>query len=214
MKFNSSIDTDRKGAKVWFSSDFHLGHENIIKFSNRPYTMEENIKLVFSELDKIKPKDYLILLGDIVWKTNSSLFQALMSKINQDHLMFILGNHDKESFVSSNLDATQIMSYGRLEHISILRDKIKYELSLCHYPILSWNGKSRGALMLHGHCHGNLDRYNDSMLDLRADIGWDSEIGKDHIVEFDEILRFFYKKTRGLSFKDYVANSYKDLNTI
>ena len=35
-----------------------------------------------------------------------------------------------------------------------------HRLVMSHYPMLSWNGKARGAIMLHGHIHSRGDRTN------------------------------------------------------
>ncbi|MFR7669877.1 MAG: hypothetical protein ACLU0O_03195 [Collinsella sp.] len=42
-----------------------------------------------------------------------------------------------------------------------------HRLVMSHYPMLSWNGKARGAIMLHGHIHSRGDRANARNRDER-----------------------------------------------
>ena len=51
-------------------------------------------------------------------------------------------------------------------------------LTLCHYPMVTWNHKPYGSIMLHGHCHGKLDEHNRLSSDLRFDVGIDGELAK------------------------------------
>ena len=29
---------------------------------------------------------------------------------------------------------------------------------MCHFPMLSWEHKDKGSVMIHGHCHGKVDK--------------------------------------------------------
>lgn len=80
---------------------------------------------------------------------------------------------------------------------------------LCHYPLVSWSGKSRGVLMIHGHCHGNLDNYNKISSDLRVDIGWDSILGNKNIVPLSKIIEYFDTKTNGEKYSVWVKKNHK-----
>lgn len=31
---------------------------------------------------------------------------------------------------------------------------------MCHFPMLSWEHKDKGSIMIHGHCHGKVDKIN------------------------------------------------------
>ena len=69
-----------------------------------------------------------------------------------------------------------------------------HRLVLSHYPMLSWNGKARGAIMLHGHIHSRGDRTNARNRDrerpiFRYDVGLDANDYKP--VSRDQILDFF-----------------------
>jgi calcineurin-like phosphoesterase family protein len=50
----------------WFSSDWHLGHENIIRICDRPFSsVEEMDKTIMGNmLSVMKRKDTLYFLGD------------------------------------------------------------------------------------------------------------------------------------------------------
>ncbi len=53
-------------ADTWFTSDFHLGHFNIIRYCNRPFadTQEMNEAIVERMNASVKPNDVLYFLGD------------------------------------------------------------------------------------------------------------------------------------------------------
>ena len=61
---------------------------------------------------------------------------------------------------------------------------------LSHYPMLSWNGKRRGSIQLHGHIHAGA-AYNERNRRrgiLRYDVGVDANgyapVSRDEILDF------------------------------
>ncbi|MEK6880655.1 MAG: hypothetical protein AABY22_13645, partial [Nanoarchaeota archaeon] len=42
-----------------------------------------------------------------------------------------------------------------------------------HFPMLTWHKSNRGSIMLHGHCHANINYLNDNSV-KRLDAGVDS----------------------------------------
>lgn len=68
-----------------------------------------------------------------------------------------------------------------------------HRLVMSHYPMPSWNGKARGAIMLHGHIHSR-ERTNAratavASAPFTADVGLDANEYKP--VSRDQILSFF-----------------------
>lgn len=53
-------------ANIWFTSDFHLGHFNIIRYCNRPFvdTQEMNAAILERMNASVKAGDVLYFLGD------------------------------------------------------------------------------------------------------------------------------------------------------
>ena len=69
--------------------------------------------------------------------------------------------------------------------------------SLSHYPLVSWNHKPYGCFNLHGHCHGNIDEYNENSADLRVDVGIDGRLSQTletPLIDFRDILKYFQDK--------------------
>ena len=52
---------------VYFSSDFHLGHNSILKYRTKFSSIEEHDEAIFKEMDKLKKRDILYIIGDFLF---------------------------------------------------------------------------------------------------------------------------------------------------
>ena len=57
--------------KTFFTSDLHFGHENVIKFDERPFNSVEEMdeELIKRWNNKVGKGDIVYVLGDLIWKT-------------------------------------------------------------------------------------------------------------------------------------------------
>lgn len=146
---------------IYYTSDLHLGNNNIIKHENRPYkTLEEMDKALIDNWNsRVKPEDEVCVLGDFCFKGVSKAIEHLW-QLN-GHIHLIRGNHDhfmsQESFKhelsQSLVFAQHVKNEGGYCHI---KDG-EHEVILCHYPILYWEGMERGSIHLYGHVHSYRD---------------------------------------------------------
>jgi calcineurin-like phosphoesterase family protein len=78
---------------IYFFSDSHFYHHNIIKYCGRPTNCDD---IMWEKLKTIGPEDTLIHLGDVCFskdrKETEELFQRLPGKTK----ILIKGNHDKK----------------------------------------------------------------------------------------------------------------------
>jgi calcineurin-like phosphoesterase family protein len=53
-------------SNIWFTADFHFGHNNIIRYCNRPFrSVEEMDQTILDRLNaSVKANDILYFLGD------------------------------------------------------------------------------------------------------------------------------------------------------
>ena len=84
------------GNKVYFTSDTHFGHENIIKWCRRPYSSVEemNEKLIENWNSVVGPDDIVFHLGDFAFG-GSGLWKEVLSRLNGKKYL-IIGNHDEK----------------------------------------------------------------------------------------------------------------------
>ena len=134
---------------VFFSSDFHFSHYNLMKALNRPFgSIEEmNDKIISNFFSFVSKGDMVYFLGDLSWdvRVAEDFFKRLWEK--SINFYFIHGNHDKD--IRNELLNKYCRWNGWIKDISIDNQKI----SLCHYMMLSWNCSHHGAWHLHGHHH-------------------------------------------------------------
>ena len=135
---------------IYISSDWHLDHKRIIDLAERPFksTDEMNKVILTNMFAKLKPNDDFYFLGDLSWSTPgyALLFEMLPKNIN---FHIILGNHDRAS--SFNKYKKQIASVSHMKDIKIQNIPV----TLCHYPMITWNKSHYNAFQLFGHHHIN-----------------------------------------------------------
>jgi len=143
--------------KIWVSSDHHLFHSNILKFTNnegeliRPgfenvRRMNEYILECHNSL--VNPNDIWYCLGDITMMYSDE-FVELFKKFN-GRKRLIVGNHD---------DIKKLAKMNLFQKIQMWRMFPEYEILLSHVPLHFSSLKRRPGdkmmLNVHGHVHQN-----------------------------------------------------------
>lgn len=184
-------------SKVWFTSDTHWGHANIIKYSKRPYkdVREMNDALIHNWNAVVQPTDVVWHLGDVAFMRVHEL-KGVLSRLN-GMVCFLKGNHDRSEFDELWKDASSWIPEPAKFHVFEQCHEIKEQgqlIILCHYGMRVWNRSHRGSWNLYGHSHGSLkpDR-------LQVDVGVDAPFitGKPEYrpFSFDEIKRYMQKRS-------------------
>ena len=72
-----------KGQKIWFTSDLHLGHRNVIKFCNRPWEDEKEMgkSLIENWNNTVGDNDIVFVLGDTFWFNDSHSIKRVLSQL-------------------------------------------------------------------------------------------------------------------------------------
>ena len=164
--------------KLFFTSDTHFFHNNIIKYCERPFknTYEMN-KVIADNWNRVVPKDaHIFHLGDVSLTANPKELNDLLHSLNGiKHL--VIGNHEKDALGKSYIK----------EHWATINDTVEIyvkdgdssnkeqHIFMCHYPMIVWNASHRGSWQLFGHVHGGLS--GEAIINHKAtqlDVGVDS----------------------------------------
>ena len=184
---------------TYFTSDQHFGHENIIRFCQRPFkgAAEMNEVLVEKWNAKVGAGDEVWVLGDLLFR--SATVEPILERLKgRKHLIF--GNHDhswikkvdlKKYFVSTHTIYSGTID-GRL-------------VTMCHYPMLCWP-QARSSYMIYGHIHNNFrDDYWPLIMKRSRMLNAGVEVNNYEPVTFDELVAN-NKKFRD----DYAASGLAD----
>lgn len=152
IKYNKPLVLDSSKQGIWFVSDTHFGHVNIIKFCNRPFSsVEEMDKALINNWNSVvQPNDIVFHLGDFAFAPNAR-WKQLIQTLN-GHIYLIVGNHDEIRYPGHQV-------FDLFEDVtSQLIVKIDEQaVYLNHYPFLCYEGAYRApeqaAYALHGHVH-------------------------------------------------------------
>ena len=121
---------------IYFSSDYHFGHFNILGYASRPFKTirEMDEKIILNHNEIVSQDDEIYILGDI--SMNSDYGAKCLSRMNGKKYL-IRGNHDKiKPALSEQLE--WVKDYYEL---TIQKDKMnggrKQLIILCHYKFQS-----------------------------------------------------------------------------
>lgn len=170
---------------LWFTSDLHFGHANIIDYCNRPFRSVDamNWWLINSWNANVADGDDVWVLGDVCMGDITKTLRLIEKLNGTKHLL--VGNHDrpfrkkptsvpKEEKERLYLDS----GFTSLHHGSTAIDVAGLPALLCHFPYSADpRGVDRfphhrpvdnGLPLLHGHVHGRWRR-NGNQVDVGVD---------------------------------------------
>ena len=139
--------------KVFFTSDLHFGHENVLRFDNRPFASVEEMdaELVRRWNEKVGKGDLVYVLGDLIWKSRNGDAHNLIRSLN-GQIILIKGNHDR--FLHNAQAKAALAGIKDYDDICVtLEDGSVRRCILSHYFIPFYNGHRHQAIHLHVHSH-------------------------------------------------------------
>lgn len=154
---------------IFYTSDIHFGHENIIKYCNRPFSSVDEMNQVIIERwnSVVTDEDWVYVLGDVaLGKIKDSL--PLVGLLN-GHKALVPGNHDRCWLGHKKVGDKEIHMYldAGFEEIHHKASTVidGRTVEMCHFP---YEGDShevdryvdhrpkrnhKSDFLLHGHVH-------------------------------------------------------------
>ena len=174
--------------KIWFTSDLHFGHQNILKFcptTRQGRDVKEMERLIIEKWQaKVSPQDRVYVLGDVFFKRVDEAISIMDQLPGQIHLVY--GNHDK--IIKSNKSLRD-----RFTSVSDYKDIVidGQKIVMFHFPIYEWDQMHRGSFHLFGHIHGK----DHGIPGRLMDVGIDTRPGGDmEVWSWEEIKKNLEKK--------------------
>lgn len=174
---------------VWFTSDLHFRHKNIIQYTNRPWTFEEQTEQLISRWNsRVGLMDDVYHLGDFTFASRKQFDETVeIIKSLNGRIHFIKGNHCDDIL-------WRMIEQANLPHVIWIKEYSKIRVDghpvvLCHFPFTIWDQKHHGAWHLHGHCHGSFQGQGKIL-----DVGIDNH--PDHqVFSWEEVKEFMNNRT-------------------
>lgn len=136
---------------VFFTSDTHFGHKNILDFCHRPFScIEEHDEALITNWNSVVgPDDTVFHLGDFGFG-GYPFWKSIVEQLN-GHIILIIGNHDwKNLTAGARLLFDDCVSQARI----LIGEQ---EVYLNHFPYLCFAHqnpeKPNHSIQLFGHVH-------------------------------------------------------------
>lgn len=142
---------------IFFTADLHLGHKNIIKLAERPFSSAEEMDetLIANWNKKVKGGDTVYIAGDLINKSSDP--KKYLARLKGKKVL-ICGNHD-----AGWLELIDSREYFVGVEKLIEQSFCGHMVTLCHYPMIEWRASRKGiskklGYLIHGHIHKNTDK--------------------------------------------------------
>lgn len=158
---------------IFFISDLHFNHENIIKYCSRPFSSVEEMNKTLKENWNrvVREEDVIFILGDFFFRGGKGAWVYMLNNLNGIKYL-VQGNHDRYGDIP--LDMFEKVSPMMNLLIKVGEGVGEQRITLCHYPMLSWYQSNRGSWQLFGHVHGGLSKKGETKISPNQyDVGVD-----------------------------------------
>lgn len=174
--------------RIWFTSDWHIGHKNILQFC--PNRMVDGVtdlesmaeKLIENYNSVVKDCDIGYFLGDFSFHGSADQVKEVVSRLNGTKIC-IKGNHDRGNNALYNAGFDVVLNHASIK----LKGNI---LTMSHFPLKGvyrevadgecWHGEKKYSLLTledrgerHFHVHGHLHAPNRGKSEVKLGRQWD-----------------------------------------
>ena len=144
----------QSGDNIFFTSDTHFCHANIIKLCGRPFNdvHEMNETLIDNWNKTVGPNDIVYHLGDFCF-AGSAAWHSLLGQLN-GRIHLIVGNHDEKNLRQG---------YEKLFESIVPQARLfieGYNVYLNHYPFMCYPGYKPYTIQLFGHIHSSHNKFD------------------------------------------------------
>lgn len=187
---------------IYFTSDLHMRHKNILAFENRPFETLEKMNQGLIEIwnKTIKKNDTVFNLGDFCFGSYEKWVEILEQLNGEIH--HIKGNHDSLETLKKLKKSGHLKEFYPVGHYM---KSNKHVLHLTHYPMEV--GMRPRLWSLHGHIHSHpskmLNQVNlciDSPLNFNRPFGQPISL-EELVVYLDNLtpqIEAEFKRERGI----------------
>ena len=163
-KIHVTLQPDQK---LFFTSDLHVGHKNVLKFCNRPFLdIKDMSKGLIENWNRVVGENDIVFdLGDMFWFDSRHDVKKFVEQLN-GFIYKIPGNHD--------MDCKRLFELCLTNKITVLDDsnvvwveregQKTVEIWLSHFPLATWPHWTHGSLNFFGHIHSG--PLTDNMVDI------------------------------------------------
>lgn len=181
---------------IYFISDLHFGHNNIIRLCGRPFsTVEEMDEALIANWNaRVGANDTVYVVGDIVW--DKRRVPDYLTRLS-GHKILIRGNHDagwrKFPVNQTFFDEIHLLCETKLDGSPV---------TLCHYPMLEWKDSRKAdpdktGYLIYGHIHNNIEELYRPLYEFQNALNAGADINGFEPVTFEELTennRIFREK--------------------
>ncbi len=139
-------------SNLFFTADTHFGHENIIRYCDRPFASAQDMdaRMIENWNAVVRPGDTVYHLGDFCYGDAGPYLRRLVGQV-----VLVRGNHDLDKY----LKFARFAGVHDILRLKGVPDK-RTSIVLMHFSMRTWDRKS---WMLHGHSHGCLAPIKNSV---------------------------------------------------
>lgn len=190
---------------IFFTSDNHFFHRNIMKYCNRPFEHlnEMDGTMVVRWNERVRKGDTVYHLGDFTLGDKERAQEYFSDLNGRIRVLSNPWHHDKRWLSNRILGGTDFISAcGHsvellppifiLEFPELSDGEYPQVIVLCHYPLARWDRCHYGSWHLFGHCHGRFEN-----LGLSYDVGVDNN--DFYPVSLDQVVEIMKRKERILA---------------
>lgn len=172
---------------IYFISDTHFNHANIIKYCNRPFkTIQEMNEAIIKNWNSIVTStDIIYHLGDLALGRKEQI-ENIINKLNGKKYI-VRGNHDR-----LGVKTYEELGFNVLKNAPIELEE--YKILLSHIPVPD-KQIPKGFINLHGHMHDKklyecIEKYDSKLYSIEKHINISCDVTDFRPISLQEIKSY------------------------